>query len=648
MNCSQAREMLSAYRELQKDNQETVALDQHVAGCSECRQLLAQQCRVGEQIRSLPALEPSSQAYTHLMQALAVEHTRFIHRASSSAALTPVPDFLKPYLKGHVSKDPQTDALTAFSRADTGPLPVIRPVPKRAPAFRLNHFAIVGLAAAFLLILMTGGITSVLLLAQNRQIVSLPQGAGKNTTSLQQVSQVTMVSAATSTTYPHVVSAVADRQYIYYTAYGENTADWMLERLDTQQQTSTPLLPTGSVSPLIILGGSQDWLAWLQFDQPQSPKNTKAHTSGTATTRSWKLYSLSLTTDNTDPSNTLSYPATPKVLAQGTFDQKTAPSWVHTPVQGIWFTQDALLVTSIDQKGISHLTQYPLSTPATATSNDKNAQTQPVKTIQELANAHDGHILTSPTANTDGTSIYWSEEWLNLDSTLHSNVWTQQTVTAAPQAGKWIQHSAIQTFQFTEDDSSFRPQVVNNTLFLLQAAKTDVTNQLQVTPTAATTTVAATATPEATTVATPNATTSATAPAESGILARIDPGVYSAPLDASVQGTLQAYSPNTGAKLALALGADGPISALQAGGRFLIWQNSNNSFDMFDVAANIPVNINPTIVPKDAVFLAVNGDSAVWLAGSDINVDSNDIANSTVKFGTFNWPPPKTSTSTNN
>jgi hypothetical protein len=143
-------------------------------------------------------------------------------------------------------------------------------------------------------------------------------------------------------------------------------------------------------------------------------------------------------------------------------------------------------------------------------------------------------------------------------------------------------------------------------------------------------------------------TASPTPVAENGIIARVDPGVYDAPLDASIQGALQAYSPETGAKLSMALGADGPISALQSGGRFLIWQNSSNSFDMFDVAANIPVNINPTIVPKDAVFLAVNGDSAVWLAGSDMQVDSNDITNSTVKFGTFNWPPPKTSTSTNN
>ena len=64
---------------------------------------------------------------------------------------------------------------------------------------------------------------------------------------------------------------------------------------------------------------------------------------------------------------------------------------------------------------------------------------------------------------------------------------------------------------------------------------------------------------------------------------------------------------------------------------------------MYDVTANIPVNISTTIVPKDAIFLAVNGNSAVWISNADIATDPNDITNSTVKFGTFNWPPPKAS-----
>jgi hypothetical protein len=213
--------MLSAYRELKKDSQEAVALDIHVASCADCRRLLNQHHLVGERIRSLPAVEPSSQAYTRLMQALAVEHTRIIQRASSTAALTPAPDFLKPYLKEHAPQDPQTEALAAFSRANTGPLPVVRPVPKRTPTFHLNHLAVVGLAAAFLLVLMTGGITSVILMAQNRQSVSLPQGAGNNQASVQRVSQVSMVSAATATTYPHVVSAVANRQYLLHCLWRE-------------------------------------------------------------------------------------------------------------------------------------------------------------------------------------------------------------------------------------------------------------------------------------------------------------------------------------------------------------------------------------------------------------------------------------------
>jgi len=643
--------MLSAYRELKKDDhQDTMALDVHLASCTDCRQLLDQHHLVGKHIRSLPAVEPSSQAYTNLMRALAVEHARFIQRSSSSAALTPAPDFLKPYLKEHASKDPATEALTAFSKADTGPLPVIRAVPKRSRGLHLNHFAIIGLAAAFLLVLMTGGITSFLWLAQSHQSPGPAQGAGNNITSVQRISQVSMVSAAATTSYPHVVSAVANRQYIYYSAYGETNSEWMLEQLDVQAHQSIPLLPTASASPLIVLGSSQDHLVWLQFDPPQLVKNSKkqqAHGGETSYIRPWKLYSLALNTNQSDTQTS----ATPEVLLQGSFDQKTAPSWVHTPVQGIWFTQDSLLIASIDQKGVSHLIQHLFSNTAQGNKNSTNTKTQPTNTATttELANADNGQILTSPTANSNGTGIYWSEEWLSDDNTLHSNIWTQQTGKAAPAPGKWTPRTETEMFQFTNDDKSFRPQVVNDTLFLLQAATTDVTNQLQLTPTAtastptATTTMtAATATPAATLTATATATTSAAA--ESGNIAQVDPNIYSQPLDASIQGTLQAFSINTGAKLSPAFGADGPISGLQAGGRFLIWQNSNNnSFDMFDVTANIPVNINPMIVPKDAIFLAVNGDSAVWISNADINANPNDITNSTVKLGTFNWPPPKVS-----
>src|SRR5581483_2601294 len=147
-----------------------------------------------------------------------------------------------------------------------------------------------------------------------------------------------------------------------------------------------------------------------------------AHSAGTSSTRSWKLYSLALSSDQ---STMFTDPATPQLLQQGTFDQKTAPSWVHTPVQGIWFTQNSLLVTSIDQKGTSHLEQYLFKKQENTTTTKAPSEST---TQEELANAHDGHILTSPTANSNGTSIYWSEEWLNTDNTLHSTIWTQQTV----------------------------------------------------------------------------------------------------------------------------------------------------------------------------------------------------------------------------
>src|SRR5207245_11509934 len=72
---------------------------------------------------------------------------------------------------------------------------------------------------------------------------------------------------------------------------------------------------------------------------------------------------------------------------------------------------------------------------------------------------------------------------------------------------------------FTSDGLSFRPQVVNNTLFMLRTASQ--ANSTQGTPT-----TKGTATP----VPTPSPNTSA--------ISRIDPAIYSAPLDASIHGTL--------------------------------------------------------------------------------------------------------------
>jgi hypothetical protein len=622
VNCSQAREMIPIYREIKANQTDTIALDVHLTKCADCRTLFDQHSLVGERIRSLPPVEVSSEAHNKLLRALAVEHRRFLQRSSSSAIQTPTPDFLKPYLKEQIHHERRTDALASFSSAETGPLPIVRPVQKRRRHTSMSHLGIVGLAAMFMLVMMVGGIASLLMLARHDQVPTRADNLANNS---HKVSRVSAAVLSTQTEYSHVASAVASRQYIYYTAYGDYDTGWMLLRLDNKTRVSTPLLSSPASSPLIVLGSSKNWLAWLQWDLPKTIKAKKAHTEDTVI-RNWTLYVLPLT------GNQQTLYATPKAILQGSFDQKTVPAWVHTPIQGTWFTQDTLLVSSIDQKGNAHLIQYLLEDTTRQTQGKQTNTHKPA--VTELAHTGNGHIFTSPTANSDGTAIYWGEEWLTNDHVLHGNIWTQQTVTTAPRPGKWAPNAGTETtqFLFSADEKAFRPQVVNNTLFLIGTDTSPQSNQSQ---------AQATKTPQATgpLKSTPTATPiikQGNAP----IIPRIDPTVYLPQVDAAIKGKLQAFSVENGQPVSTPYSAEGSISALQGGGRFLIWQDEDNSIEMYDLTANIPVDLTSTFTPGNAAFMSVNGDTAVWLPDPTKQTDQNTPVESVVQFSMFNWPPP--------
>ncbi|HEU5230758.1 MAG TPA: hypothetical protein VFU49_23250 [Ktedonobacteraceae bacterium] len=592
MNCSQARAILAIYRELKHDPVNTKALDEHLASCDACRQVHTQQAFVGERMRSLHTIEPSSDAHTRLMQALATEHLNYLQQSPSASP--PAPAFLTPYLR-QAQDNVQTDPLVAFSTADTGPLSIIQVPRKRRQSRQMSHMAILGLAATFLMVLLMGGLTSLLLLA-NRGI----PGPGNNSASVATFAQVAMARYTTTTTYTHIMSAAATKNAIYYTAYGDGQTGWMLQRLDTQTGRSIPLLTAASTSPLIVLGSSENWLIWLQIDAPQPTDNK--HLSGSA--RSWTLRALPL-----NPA--LATTAAPMTLAKDTFDQSTAPGWVHTPIQGLWFTNDGLLIAMIDSKGNAHLMSYKLAA-------------NQVIDAQQLANTASGHIITSPTANSDSTSIYWSEEWLGNDETLHSNIWTQQTVTPPPHQGNWIPHTVISTYLFRADGASFHPNIVNNMLFLLSTNSTNASSADQ---------SSAGATPTVTPTTTPIAPLQ-TNPA---VIARVALPFYPQQADETIQGTLLTFTADGAATLPGPQNTSGPISALQAGSRFLLWQSATRGFEMYDVVAKSPVSIGAGTIPQDASFVVVNGNTAVWTDASGVNNQSTP-ASTTTTLSMFSWP----------
>ncbi|MGI9059130.1 MAG: anti-sigma factor family protein [Ktedonobacteraceae bacterium] len=606
MNCTKAQVLLAAHRELK--NSDTVELDAHLEQCAQCRQVLASSHFISDQVRSLPAIEPPPAMHTSLMERLAAEHTQYLQHSPSNALLPPA--FLQPYLQQHAHSSKKTSPLAAFSTADTGPLPVVSTVRKKSRRSNTRQFAFIGLAAVFFLTLMMGSITSLLLLA-NSHIGSGPE------LTINHPTDVVGLSYKTTTNYQHVVSAVADTSSIYYTAYGNGLNDgWMLERLDRSTKISTPLLNTPSPSPLVMLGSNNGWLLWLQSDAPKTiAQSNTIHHPLPALLRAWSVHYLRIgpPLDTTIPTS-IATPPVPMTLLSGTFNQDVAPDWVHTPIQGIWFVGNTLLVTMIDGNGISHLMRYQLDT-------KNNAP------ITEIAKASPGHIFTSPTANADGTQIFWSEEWRTDDSNLHSNIWTQQSIEGPmPTHGRLLEHSLITKELFLQDGMSFRPVVVDDALIFLSTAPT-----ASVTPTPTNSTATVSPSPIASAVATPNTSNT------SGI-SWADSSIYTAPLDNGIRGNVLLLPLNGNpSALPTQLNNLGMASSLQVGTTFVLWQSDDGSYGMYDVPAKTAINVGTVL--DGAQFLAINGGTAVWTVNTAIDPSTNTTTPATT-LSAFNWPRP--------
>ncbi len=604
MNCEQARSLLSAYRELRDGEFDTTELDVHLERCASCRQTLARDMFIGERVRDLPALEPSPEMHANTMRALAQEHMQFFQKSAPGSV--PTPEFLKPYLRDHAQDTQVTNHLSALSTAETGPLPIIHARRRSRPRSHMNQFAALGLAATFLMVLMMGGITSLLILAHDNA-TRLASISNTSSSSLEHT-EILQSTFSTVTPYQHVISAVANRDNIYYSAYQDNdgTSSWMLLQLNRATKVSTPLLEQPTEQPIIVLGSTPQWVVWLQYDAPiVSPYKDVPNVTQHQVKSPWSLRILSLT-----QVAQASYALPPTILLNGTFDQVASPTWVHTPVQGIWFAQNVLLVALIDASGVSHLREYQLS-----------ITSKPI--VTEIATGDSTHVFSSPTANSTATEIYWSDEWMSDNGTLNSNILMRQEITVPdavrPSHGRWAGHAAQTTQQgvFRADGMSFRPQIADNTLFWLSTAP--VFNAQTGTPTVTTT---------------PQISTS--------MIPRAASAIYAPPLDASVRGQVL-MEPLDSDKLTLpiSLNNTGPAYALQVGADFALWQG-DKGYEMYDVPTQNGVTTGTIL--NSAAFLAVNGDSAVWVA--DTSDTTANTSNTTIPQGgvppvnifAFNWP----------
>lgn len=620
--------MMSAYRELNSEERETAELDAHLEECAACREALASYTHVGDQLQSAPVFAPPPDMHAKLMKALADEQLKFLQKSAPGSVATP--EFLKPYLQERARETQCEDDIAAFSTAETGPLPFIQARRKRRPAYlRFGQIGVFGLTAAALIVLMLGGLTSLLVLERGNPGSST---LVHNSISINLPTEVNQKVYTTTTLYPNVTSALPSGNQVYYTAYGTgvNNSNWMLMQFDRATQTSKPLLDSPSGDPLIVLSVSHNWLVFLQYSRPQPSVHVHMPSVGDyySSQRAWKLQYISLlpTAQNagaaqSQPSSTpdqgehkkttginqplvndpdlVDMPAV-YLLDEDVFDSSTAPSWVDSPIEGSWLIgdTDTLLVTQIDQKGISHLESYQLDTSGKAVQ------------AQQIASAPTGHVLAWPTATSTGMQIYWAEEWIADNGALQSNIWQQQTTEQSLRYHGQLEEVSTSTQQeYQGDGMSFQPQVVNDTLFFLSTSEIKVEDQG---------------------VVAPNGTPFPTSATDSTVLftPRTDPGVYAAPPDASIHGTLLMI-PLDGPKIGVEgmLGTVGQSTGYQAGGTYVVWQDAAG-YQMYDTERGSDVVMGDTL--NSASLLVVNGNTTLWLSGNR--------ADARLKLMAFTWP----------
>ncbi|HEY4386477.1 MAG TPA: hypothetical protein VGN34_18630, partial [Ktedonobacteraceae bacterium] len=239
--------------------------------------------------------------------------------------------------------------------------------------------------------------------------------------------------------------------------------------------------------------------------------------------------------------------------------------------------------------------------------------------------ATDGHVFTSPTANADGTNIYWDEEWQTSDNVLHGDIWTQQIRNASPSYGRWQPHPEALTFLLRNDETSFHPQVINNTLFLLSTS-TNASSAMTIRNIQP---ALPSPTPTLDTLTTPTpAPTSAPLPLS--ITPRVDPQIYGPQADTALQGQILAFKLGNNSSVPLPPALSDKVATLQGGSRFLLYQNSNGNVGLYDTLLDQALTIVNTV--KNATFLAVNNGTAVWITDpqentttTSTNLPDNDV-----------------------
>ncbi len=557
MTCKQARQLLAAYRREDLSPGENAELQAHLQACEACQARAAEFRSIGEALQSLPKLAPPPDFYARVMAAVQAESQQPTAERAPVAASKKAEQVVIPGLTD-IAYLPSVRRAVTERRARVAPL---RRQISPAGMFALRYGA--GLAALFL-IFAVGVSTGLFFLI----------GSGGPGPVNRQTDCVATHSCALFTSvyspdpaYPLVTDATAsaDGQYIIYTAH--NASDqWMLEEFNIQTQKSTALLTKPVAGPLELEGWAQSWVLWAQGNP-----SLAGH---------WQLEATQLSPALSGAASTLS-------LLGG---NQAGPGGVVKALHGICTLGATVFLAEELANGHGQLVSLDLT---------HQADTSPsVIATNDIPD----HVIATPTATIDATTgdltVYWVDQWQDLDGTLHGNI---QRVTPAVSP-------EVETV--TTNGVSFNPMIVQGKLIWLEAQTAQTANV------ATNQQAAAALTP------TPTATPNGSVPPQrqlAGIL-------WAETLDGRAD-------LDAGPKTAIS-GTNVLVSNPQAGATFVFWQDGKGNYSLYNLSDGHTQPLNSYI--NNPLVVMVSPHAVLWVTADSPN--GNQSGGIKTSINQLLWP----------
>ncbi|HEY7126050.1 MAG TPA: zf-HC2 domain-containing protein [Ktedonobacterales bacterium] len=535
MTCKQARQLLAASRRGDCSPGDYAELQAHLAGCEGCRTRDVEYQQVGEAIGSLPEIAPPPDFLARVLAAARAEESQ----AAQPTAAKKAPETVVVTGPTDASYFPTLRKVVAERRVRVVPL---RGQVSPAATFALRYGA--AMAAAFMLFSL-GSLMLVQLLYNH---------PGTPPISCVGCQSLHTSYYAADSTYPFVSDAIASEDG-HTIVYAARTADgqYMLEALTEPSRQSVDLLPAPVSEPITLEGWARGWVLWSEGD--------------TALGAHWTLNATQMLPALAGATTTLQ-------IAEGGQADAAGPAALH----GVHESGSLVLVAEEMADRHGRLLEFDL------------AQVSAVKPVV-LASAQPEHLIADPA--TDGSSVYWADEWRDLDGTLHGDIYRR------------IPDS--QPVQVTHTGFSFSPMLVSNMLIWLgaPAAQADAKSDGQSTPTI---------TPTSTGTLTPVGGSASTAP---------------------VMGTLWEEALDgrpdldSGPKKQITQTAADP----EAGATFVAWQDGNGNYSLYDVTTDHVQPLNTYI--SDPLVFSVSPKAVLWVT-ADKSADTQTPAKTTINV--LAWP----------